>query len=91
MLTYANMPLGVRAKLTWFVIGPVSNDLITANGGRASKTIVRPTSFNVSQTCLPSGVAAIFGQNELSCLTWPTIWCVATSTTTVSGLKDEQT
>ena len=31
------------------------------------------SSFNVNQTCLPSGVAAIFGQNGLSCLTWPTI------------------
>ena len=30
-------------------------------------------SFSVNQTCLPSGVAAMFGQNGLSCLTWPTI------------------
>jgi hypothetical protein len=32
-----------------------------------------PISFNVNQTCLPSGVAAILGQNGLSWGTRPTI------------------
>ncbi len=91
MLTYANVPARVRAKLTWLVIGPVLRDLSTAKGGLASKTIVCPMSFKVSQTCVPSGVAAMFGQNGLSCRTRPTIRCVATSMTTTSGLKDEHT
>ena len=38
-----------------------------------SNTIVLPMSFSVNQTCLPSGVTAMFGQNGLSCLTRPTI------------------
>ena len=45
----------------------------------------------MNQICLPSGVAAMFGQNGLSCLTCPTIRWSATVMTTVSGLKDEQT
>ncbi len=83
--------MGVLAKLTWLVIGPVASVRIGAKGGLASNTCVRPTSFNVNQTCLPSGDAAMFGQNGLSCFTWPTTWCVRTEITTVSGLKDEQT
>jgi hypothetical protein len=63
------VPLALRAKLTWLVIGPVSIDFSTANGGCASNTMVLPMSFSVNQTCLPSGVAAMFGQNGLSCLT----------------------
>ena len=63
------MPLAVRAKLTWLVIGPVSIVLIGLNGGLALNTCVLPMSFSVNQTCLPSGVAAMFGQNGLSCLT----------------------
>src|SRR5450432_3337386 len=88
---YANVVPFVRTKLTWFVIGPVLNDAITANGGLASNTIVRPVSLSVIQTWLPSGVAAMFGQNGLSCLTRPTILRETTANTTVSGLNDEQT
>src|ERR1700712_5555566 len=72
-------------------MGPVSNDLMTANGGRASNTCVRPTSFSVNQTCLPSGVAAMFGQNGLSCLTLPTMLWSAKAITLVSATNDEQT
>src|SRR5215469_16469903 len=41
----------------------------TEKGGWTSNTSVFPTSFNVNQICLQSGVAAIFGQNGL---TWGT-------------------
>jgi hypothetical protein len=44
----------------------------------------------VNQTWSPSGVAAIFGQNGLSCFTFAMILCSATETTSVSGLNDEQ-
>ena len=47
-------------------------------------------SLRVNQTCWPSGVAAIFGQNGLSCLTRATIVWSATLTTSVSGVNDEQ-
>src|SRR5712691_11574063 len=77
--------------LTWLVIGPVSIVFTTVNGGWASNTIVRPTSFSVNQTCLPSGDAAMFGQNWLAWATRPTILWVATEITTVSGVNDEQT
>jgi len=30
--------------------------------------------FSVNHTCVPSGVAAMLGQNGLSCFTRPTIW-----------------
>ena len=46
------------------VIGPLSIVLRIEKGGRASKTITRPTSFSVSQTCLPLGVAAISGKTD---------------------------
>src|SRR5262245_57926783 len=78
-------------KLTWLVIGPVSSVFSTANGGRASNTVVLPTSFSVNQTCFPSGVAAMLGQNGLPCGTRPTISCLATEITTVSGVKEEHT
>ena len=76
--------------MTWLVIGPVSKALIGANGGFASNTIVRPMSLSVNQTCLPSGVAAMLGQNGLSCFTRPTTCLLAVSITTVSGLNEEQ-
>ncbi|MNR01110.1 hypothetical protein D3C85_1169060 [compost metagenome] len=76
--------------MTWLVIGPVSSVLIRRKGGRASNTWALPMSLSVNQTCLPSGVAAMFGQNGLSCFTRPTIWWSATLTTAVSGLNDEQ-
>src|SRR5262245_14519121 len=90
-VTYANGPYAVRAKWTGFVIGTVSITLTTANGGRALNPLVLPTSLSVSQTCLPSGLAAMSGQNGLSCFTCPTILCSAVAMTTVSGLKLEQT
>src|ERR1700742_2331458 len=65
--------------------------LITLKGGSALNTSVLPVSFSVNHTCLPSGVAAMLGQNGLACGTWPTIVWSATETTTVSGLNDEQT
>ena len=61
------MPLALRTMLTWLVIGPVSSVFRSANGGCASKTWVLPMSFSVNQTCVPSGVAAMFGQNGLAC------------------------
>jgi hypothetical protein len=61
------------------------------NGGLAAKTIVFPTSFKVSQTCSPSGDAAMFGQNGDTCRTRPTMSCVCVFTTTVSGVKLEHT
>lgn len=61
------------SKFTWLVIGPVSIVFSIVNGGRASNTLTLPISFNVNQTCLPSGVAAILGQNGLSWGTRPTI------------------
>src|SRR5262249_16928671 len=64
---------------------------MTSNGGRALNSMVLPTSLSVNQTCFPSGVAAMSGQNGLSCFTCPTILCSAVATTTVSGLKLEQT
>ena len=42
---------------------PSPEGFSTLKGGRASNTIVLPTSFSVNQTCLPSGVAAMSGQN----------------------------
>src|SRR6516225_6826467 len=72
-------------------MGPVSNTLSTSNGGRALNTIAFPTSLSVSQTCLPSGVAAMSGQNGLTCVTCPTTLWEAVAMTTVSGLKLEQT
>ena len=60
------MPWALCAKLTWFVIGPVSMVFKTEKGGRASKTVVLPTSFSVNQTCFPSGVAAMLGQKGLT-------------------------
>src|SRR5713101_6669072 len=72
-------------------MGPVSITLTTSNGGCALNTIVLPTSLSVSQTCLPLGVAAISGQNGLSCVTYPTTLCPAVAMTTVSGLKLEHT
>src|SRR5262245_29810100 len=72
-------------------MGPVSITPRMPNGGRALNTIVLPTSLSVSQTWLPSGVAAMSGQNGLSCLTCPMILCPAVAMTTVSGLKLEQT
>ena len=77
--------------LTWLVIGPVSIVLSTAKGGLASKTMTLPTSLSVSHTCLPSGVAAMSGQNGLSCFTRPTMRFDLVSMTTVSGEKLEQT
>jgi len=56
-----------------------------------TNTWVLPVSFRVNQTCLLSGVAAMLGQNGLSCFTRPTICLVTVSITTVSGLKDEHT
>ena len=67
------MPLAVCAKLTWLVIGPVSIVLIGLNGGLALNTWVLPISLSVNQTWSPSGVAAIFGQNGLSCFTFAMI------------------
>jgi hypothetical protein len=55
------------------VIGPVSSVLSTENGGLASNTWVLPVSLSVNQTCEPSGVAAMLGQNGLACRTFPTI------------------
>src|SRR6266571_4225605 len=78
-------------KLTWLVIGPVSSTLSTSNGGWAEKTIVLPTSFKVNHTCSPSGEAAMLGQNGETCFTPPTISWVLVLTTTVSGVKLEQT
>ncbi len=80
-VTYANCPLAVRAKLTWFVIGPVSSTFRIAKGGRASNATVLPMSFSVNHTCLPSGVAAMLGQKGLGCATCPTCAWVATSNT----------
>ena len=51
----------------------LANNEITSNGGTALKTITLPTSLSVNQTCLPSGVAAMSGQNGISCFTRPTI------------------
>src|ERR1700761_9616967 len=65
--------------------------LSTLNGGCALNTSVLPVSFRVNQTCLPSGVAAILGQNGLACSTLPTTLWSATVITAVSGVKDEQT
>src|SRR5215468_1993940 len=65
-VTYANVPRALRAKLTWLVIGPVSSVASTANGGRAANTMTLPTSFSVNHTWLPSGVAAMLGQNRVS-------------------------
>src|SRR5262245_493676 len=64
---------------------------MTSNGGCALNTMVLPTSLSVNQTCFPSGVAAMSGQNGLSCFTCPTTLYSAVATTTVSGLKLEQT
>src|SRR5262249_54919632 len=86
-----NLPLALRTMLTWLVIGPVSRTLSTANGGRAWNTITLPTSFSVSQTWSPSGVAAMFGQNGDSCFTLPTILRSATEVTGVSGVRLEHT
>jgi hypothetical protein len=47
--------------------------LIRLNGGLALNTCALPTSLSVNQTWLPSGIAAMFGQNGLSCLTLATI------------------
>src|ERR1700751_1139975 len=77
--------------LTWLVIGPVSSTLRTLKGGLASNTSVLPVSFRVNQTWARSGVAAMLGQNGLACLTRATMLCVANETTSVSGLKEEQT
>src|SRR5580704_13668567 len=77
--------------LTWLVMGPVLSTLRTVKGGLLSNTSVLPVSFRVSQTWLPSGVAAMLGQNGLACLTRATILGVATETTSVSGLNEEQT
>ena len=77
--------------MTWLVIGPVSMVLITLKGGCALKTCVAPMSFSVNQTCLPSGLAAIFGQKGLAWSRWPMIRWSATEITTVSGVKEEQT
>src|ERR1700722_303600 len=90
-VTYANVPLALCTMLTWLVIGPVSIVFRSANGGRPSKTCVRPVSLSVNQTCEPSGVVAMFGQNGLACTTRPTIAWDATSTATVSGVSEEQT
>ena len=65
--------------------------LSSANGGRASNTWVLPVSLSVNHTWLPSGVAAMLGQNGLACATRPTIAWSATVMTTVSGLNDEHT
>jgi hypothetical protein len=73
------------------VIGPVSKVARTSNGGSARNTCVLPVSFSVNHTCLPSGVAAMFGENGEACLTVATIWWVFTSITFVSGVKLEQT
>src|SRR6185369_6325456 len=91
MVRYANVPRLVRAKFTWFVMGPVSSDLMTANGGFALNTITRPVSLSVNHTWLPSGVAATSGQKGLSCFTLPTMVWLATSMTTVCGLNEEHT
>ncbi len=48
-------------------------------------------SFSVNQTCLPSGVAAMFGQNALACSMVAITLCSATDTTLVRGWNDEQT
>src|SRR5258706_11465752 len=72
-------------------MGPVSMTRITPNGGLAAKIITFPTSFKVNQTCSPSGEAAILGQNGETCFTRPTISWVFVLTTTVSGVKLEQT
>src|SRR5437773_2328858 len=72
-VTYANVPLEFRTIFTWFVIGPVARVFSTANGGRPLKTMVLPTSFSVSQTCPPSGVTAMLGQNGVSWGIRPTI------------------
>src|SRR6267143_3066297 len=89
--TYAKTPFALLAKLTWLVIGPVVIVLSTVNGGWAPNTIVLPMSLSVNHTCWPSGVAAMLGQNGLSCATSPTIWCSATEITTVRGVNDEHT
>lgn len=48
-------------------------------------------SFSVNEIYLPSGVAAMFGQNGLACFKWPTIMWSASEITAVSGEKEEQT
>lgn len=72
-------------------MGPVSRIFSVLKGGLALKTWVLPVSFSVNQTCLPSGVAAMFGQKGLVYLTVPTILWLATEITSVTGLNDEQT
>src|ERR1700693_6120075 len=72
-VTYANWPFLFRTILTWFVIGPVSRVASTSNGGSARNTSVLPMSFRVNQTWVPSGVAAMLGQNGDACGTVPTI------------------
>src|SRR6185369_6312285 len=78
-------------RLTWLVSGPVLIILSCAKGGWASMTTVAPISFSVYQTCFPSGVAAMFGQKGLGCGTLATWVWLATSNTTSSAVKDEQT
>src|SRR5258708_15264172 len=90
-VTYAKLPFALRAKLTWLVIGPVSIVFRTEKGGLASNTTVLPMSLSVNQTCLPSGVAAMFVQKGLGWATRPTIWRSATAITTVSGVNVGQT
>src|ERR1700743_1798313 len=72
---------------TWLEIAPLSRTLRTVKGGFPSNTSVLPVSFRVNQTWVPSGVAAMLGQNGLACLTRATMLCVATETTSVVGVE----
>ncbi len=68
------MPLALCTMLTWLVIGPVSERLDQIERrlrvehlGLAGVLQRKPDLFAVRR------VAAMFGQNGLSCFTWPTI------------------
>ena len=67
IVRYANLPLRLFTKFTWFVIGPVSRRASCSNGGFALYTCTLPASFSVIQTPSFSGLTAMLGQNGLAC------------------------
>jgi len=73
------------------VIGPVSIDFNTENGGCASNTWVLPMSFNVNQTCFAVRRGSDVRTERAVLLDVADDLMIATVNNDRSGLNEEQT
>ena len=77
-------------KLTWFVMGPVSIVPRTAKVCASTMTVV-PTSSSVTQTSLPSGLAARLAERADGIGMRFITSCVLASITSSSAVREEFT